>query len=147
MSFAISAGIATALNISHTRVENHLRALRYVSRLKVWLPHKFIEANLTTRISIYDSLRKRQKNNPFLKRMITDDEKWIVYNNVVRKRSWKHSKKLPQTTSKAGLHPKKIMFSVWWDYKGIVYYELLPSGKTIDSNVLLPINEIGRRNT
>lgn len=127
--------IATTLNISHTSVENHLRALGYVSRLNVWVPHKLTEANLTTRISICDSLRKRQKNDPFLKRMITGDEKWIVYNNVVRKRSWRHSKELPQTTSKAGLHPKKIMLSVWWDCKGIIRYELLLSGKTIDSSV------------
>ncbi|CAK1595888.1 unnamed protein product [Parnassius mnemosyne] len=27
------------------------------------------------------------------------------------------------------------MLCVWWDWKGIVYYELLPSGKTIDSDL------------
>jgi len=27
------------------------------------------------------------------------------------------------------------MLSVWWDYKGVIHYELLPSGKTIDSTV------------
>jgi len=53
----------------------------------------------------------------------------------VRKRSWKHSSEPPQTTSKAGLHPKKIMLSVWWDFKGVIYYELLLLGKTIDSTV------------
>lgn len=127
--------IATALNISHTSAEKHLRQLGYVSRLNVWVPHELTEANLATRISICDSLRKRQENDPFLKRMVTRDEKWIVYDNVVCKRSWKHSSEPPQATSKAGLHPKKIMLSVWWDYKGVIYYELLPSGKTIDSTV------------
>jgi len=77
--------IATALNISHTSAENHLRQLGYVSRLNVWVPHELTEANLATRISICDSLRKRQENDPFLKRMVTGDEKWIVYDNVVRK--------------------------------------------------------------
>lgn len=127
--------IATTLNISHTSVENHLRQLEYVSRLNVWVPHQLTEANLTTRISICDLLRKRQENDPFLKRMVTGDEKWVVYDNVTRKRSWGHSSEPPQTTSKAGLHPKKIMLSVWWDFKGVIYYELLPSGKTIDSTV------------
>ena len=27
------------------------------------------------------------------------------------------------------------MLSVWWDFKGIVYFELLPRNKTINSNV------------
>ena len=25
-----------------------------------------------------------------------------------------------------GIHQKKILLSLWWDYKGIVYFELLP---------------------
>jgi len=33
------------------------------------------------RISICDLLLKRNENCPFLKWMITGDEKWIVYNN------------------------------------------------------------------
>ncbi|XP_025163702.1 histone-lysine N-methyltransferase SETMAR-like [Harpegnathos saltator] len=34
---------------------------------------------------------------------------------------------------KAGLHPKKVMHCIWWDWKDIVHYELLPPNKTIDS--------------
>ena len=30
-----------------------------------------------------------------------------------------------QTTSKAGIHQKKVLLSIWWDYKGIIYFELL----------------------
>ena len=53
------------------------------------------------------------------KRIITGDEKWIVYNNVVRKRSWSKRDEPPQTTSKAELHQEKIMLSggigkVWY---------------------------------
>jgi len=40
------------------------------------------------RISICDSLLKRNENNPFLKQIITGDKKWIVYICVERKRSW-----------------------------------------------------------
>jgi len=27
------------------------------------------------------------------------------------------------------------MLSVWWDYKGVVYFELLPRNQTINSDV------------
>ncbi|KAG9428155.1 transposase [Apis mellifera carnica] len=42
-----------------------------------------------------------------------------------------------QTTSKAGIPQKKVLLSVWWDYKGIVYFELLPSNRTINSVVYI----------
>ena len=42
-----------------------------------------------------------------------------------------------QTTSKAGIPQKKVLLSVWWDYKGIVYLELLPPNRTINSVVYI----------
>ncbi|GFV10856.1 histone-lysine N-methyltransferase SETMAR [Trichonephila clavipes] len=54
------------------------------------------------------SLLKRHGNNPFLKRIITGDEKWVVYNNVKRKRSWSKKDKPAKTISKADIHQKKL---------------------------------------
>ena len=60
--------------------------------------------------------------------------KQILYNNVEWKRSWgKQNKPLP-TTPKAGLHPKKVMLCIWWDWRGVLYYELLPENQVINSN-------------
>jgi len=33
------------------------------------------------------------------------------------------------------IHQKKVMLSIWWDWKGPVFYELLPKNKTIISDV------------
>ena len=62
------------------------------------------------------------------------NEKWILYNNVERNRSWGKRNEPPQTTPKAGLHPKKVMLCIWWDWKGVLYYELLSENQTINSN-------------
>ena len=51
-----------------------------------------------------------------------------------------------QSTSKADIHQKKVMLSAWWDFKGIVYFQLLPRNQTINSNFLSIANEIGQRN-
>ena len=81
-------------------------------------------------------LKKHNENDPFLKRLITGDEKWVVY-NIKRKRSWSRPREPAQTTSKAGIHQKKVLLSVWWDYKGIVYFELLPPNRMINSVVYI----------
>ena len=55
--------------------------------------------------------------------------------NVVRKRSWSKQDESAQSTSKVDIHQKKVMLSVLWNFKGIVYFELLPRNQTINSNV------------
>ena len=62
------------------------------------------------------------------------NEKWILYSNVEWKRSWGKRNEPPPTTPKAGLHPKKVMLCIWWDWKGVLNYELLLENQTINSN-------------
>jgi len=62
------------------------------------------------------------------------DEKWVTYNNVKRKRSWSNRGELAQT-AKPGLTARKILLCVWWDWQGIIYYELLPYGQTLNSDL------------
>jgi len=38
------------------------------------------------------------------------------------------------------------MFSIWWDWKGVVFFELLPRNVTINSNVLSTARQIERSN-
>ena len=80
--------MADILKISKSSAENHLHQLGYVNCLDVWVPCKLSEKNLLDHISACDSLLKREENVPFLKQIVTDDEKWILYNNVEQKRSW-----------------------------------------------------------
>ena len=80
--------IADILNISKSSAENHLHQLDYVNRLDVWVARKLSEKNLLDCISARDSLLKCNENVPFLKQIVTGDEKWILYNNVEQKRSW-----------------------------------------------------------
>ena len=127
--------IGKQLNIDHKTVLNHLQKAGYKKKLDVWVPHDLTVKNLMDRFSICESLLKRNDIEPFLKRLITGDEKWITYDNNVRKRSWTKRNEAPQTVAKPKLTPRKVMLSVWWDWKGIVHYELLPSGQTIDSNL------------
>lgn len=130
---ASTQDIADALNIDQKTVWNHLKKAGYSKKLDVWVPHDLTQKNLIDRISISEMLLKRNEIDPFLKQVITGDEKWIKYENKKRRRSWTKAGDPPQTTSKPGLTANKVMLSVWWDCKGIVHYEVLEPGQTIDS--------------
>ncbi|VUZ48385.1 unnamed protein product [Hymenolepis diminuta] len=83
-------------------------------------------------------LRSRELQAPFLDPIITHiEEKWILYNNFKRKKRWlsqdTDSKPIPKPRS--GLHPQQILLCVWWDLKGIVYYELVSDNQTMTSEV------------
>jgi len=90
----------------------HLHTLGYVSRYDIWVPYNLSDKNLMNRISICDLLLKRNENCPFFKWMITGDEKWIVYNNIQRKKSWGKKNKPPQTIPKQNSHAKKVMLYI-----------------------------------
>ncbi|GFW10219.1 histone-lysine N-methyltransferase SETMAR [Trichonephila clavipes] len=67
--------IGLRLNLSNSTVYDHLKGLGLSSKLDVWVPHVLTERNLCRRIDVCDSLLKRHENDPFLKRIITGDEK------------------------------------------------------------------------
>ncbi|GFW92878.1 hypothetical protein TNCV_3495111 [Trichonephila clavipes] len=69
------------------------------------------------RISICEALAKRNEIDPFLKRMVTGDEKWVTYYNIVRKRSWSKCGEAAQTVAKLGLTARKVLLCIWWDWK------------------------------
>ena len=114
-------------NQSHKRIEsssNCARDWRYVKntkinnwpshitswlakKLDIWIPHKLKGIHLTKSINACDLHLKHNEFDPFLKRIITGDGKWIVWNNVVRKRSWPKRDEPPQTTSNAELHQNR----------------------------------------
>ena len=71
----------------------------------------------------------------FFNRLLLGDEKWVLYVDHTRECQWINPEDLPEPEPKNDLHPKKVMLSVWWDFEGIIYYELLRLNTTIDSKL------------
>lgn len=103
-----TASIDQELNIAQKTVWNHLNKAGYKKKFDVWVPHELTQKNFMDRISICESLLNRNKVDPFLKRMVTGDEKWITYDNVKRKRSWSNRGEPAQTVAKPGLTARKF---------------------------------------
>ena len=69
--------VAEILKISKSSTANHLHQLGYVNYFDVWILRKLSGKNLLHRISTCNSLLKLNENVPFLKQIVTGNEKWI----------------------------------------------------------------------
>jgi histone-lysine N-methyltransferase SETMAR len=90
---------------------------------------------MVQRVTIASSLLSRNTREPFLDRIVTGDEKWVLYVNVKRRKQWLSRGQTPLPTAKPGLHPQKIMLCIWWDVRGVVYWELLDPNQTVTAEV------------
>ncbi|GFT50249.1 histone-lysine N-methyltransferase SETMAR [Trichonephila clavipes] len=78
-----SRSIARELKIDHKRVLNNLPKVEFKKKLDVWVPHQLTPKTMMDRITICESLAKRNEIDTFLKRMVTGNEKWVTYDNIV----------------------------------------------------------------
>lgn len=127
--------LAEQLGCTHTTVENHLHALGKVQKYGSWLPHELSANNKIQRVSTCVSLLCRYHKESFLERIVTGDEKWLLYVNVCRKKQWLDPEQEPLSDAKADLHPTKVLLCIWWDLKGILYYEFLNHNTTINAEI------------
>ena len=77
-----------------------------------------------------EMLLQRHKKKSFLHRIVTGDEKWIHYDNTKRKKSY--VKPGQPSTAKPNIHGAKVMLCIWLGQKGVLYYELLKPGETVN---------------
>jgi hypothetical protein len=106
-------------------VDRHLEALGYRSKLGAWVLHGLKETDKWQRMSISQNLLTRYHRKSFLPRIITGYEKWVFHVNFRRKRQWVEPGERPSPEPRLYLHRKKLMLYVWWDMRGIIYWELL----------------------
>ena len=75
------------------------------------------------------------RNYEWLRNLVTGDEKWPLYINYAGKCQWFSVDQTSTITSKTDLHPKKVMLSVWWGVKEIIYWERLPNRCTVTADL------------
>lgn len=126
--------IAVRMNIHYSTVSRHLQAMGKVKKLDKWVPHELTENNKIRRLEISSSLLSRHNNEGLLHRLITCDEKWILYDNRRRSAQWLDADEAPKHMPKPNLHPRMILVSVWWSARGVVHFSFLKRGETINSD-------------
>jgi len=125
---------ADILGCSHTAVNKHLKALGKSWRYGVIVPHELSAEQLQARVDMCTTNLSSHRNLSWLANVVTADEKWVLYTNNTRKRQWL-SPGQEGTPQHKDAKPKKVMICVWWGVRGIVHWETLPIGDTINGEL------------
>ncbi|KAH9501546.1 hypothetical protein DERF_012385 [Dermatophagoides farinae] len=123
------------LGLSRSTVHEHLVKCGFTNRNDYWVPKNPNKTCLNERLEICQELLKRHKTEPFLHRVIVGGEKWILFNEQVKSKKKKSLKRQRQNSDSQNdqqqqqkiqrCKDQKALLSVWWDIKGLIYWELM----------------------
>ena len=115
-------------------LHRHLKGLELSKRSGRSVPHDLTQVQKQTRVELAQQLLERLQQQPFLHRIITCDESWVLYDNRAVESQWLAKGQVAQASPKT-LWLKKQFLCVWWGVGGVVHWELLPIGGTVNAKV------------
>ncbi|KFD47391.1 hypothetical protein M513_11754 [Trichuris suis] len=77
--------LAEALDVHRTTVCLRLHGMGKIQKCGKWVPHSLSESAKTDRLNTCKELLKNHRKKSFLWRIVTRDEKWVLYDNPKRK--------------------------------------------------------------
>jgi len=77
-----------------------------------WVPHELSENNKNRRRDTAITSLSKFRKKDFLHKIVTGDEKWIVYNNPKRRKSSADPGQPSTSTPKPNIHAKKVLFYI-----------------------------------
>ena len=98
--------MAGELGVSSCAAFDGLKRIGKVKKLKKWVPY---DLNYRRKLSRFEgrSLLLRNQSDPFFDKIVTCDEKWILYDNRRRSRQWLDTDEPPVHIPKAKTHQKR----------------------------------------
>ncbi|KAG5307686.1 SETMR methyltransferase, partial [Acromyrmex insinuator] len=101
--------LATRMKVDHTTILRHLSEISK-KKMDKWVPHELTKRNKLDRLYVCSSLLTRFHREPFFDRIITCDEKWVLYDNK-RYAQWLDRNEACAHTPRPSLHPRKILIT------------------------------------
>ena len=120
-------------SLLHEIVTKHLHFKIWCARLvlkNLSLAHKIQRLGaVLTFLQLYHN-----DGNKFLDRIVTSDENWISHFTLETKHQSMHSGSSVRTKFKQTLSVQKVMCTVFWDKKDILFIDFLSHGETVNSD-------------
>lgn len=142
--------LADALGISTGTIHGIIHEQLHMTKVSSgWVPYLLTPDQRHERVQTCQELLARYsiEGNDFLFRIVTGDASWMYFYQPESKKSskqWKRSDSPTPTKLKQEKSADKVLYSFFWDHKGIVLKEPTPPGVTITktyyANIL--VNEL-----
>jgi histone-lysine N-methyltransferase SETMAR len=125
--------LAEEFDCSFKQIANILHQRGKNVRKGRWVPHELTQNQKNQRFAAAQQLLQRYQEESFLDRIVTCDEKWVSYKNPVNKKQWLTPGEPTPQTPKPDWRQRRVMLCVWWWRGGVIHWETLPNGQTIDA--------------
>lgn len=139
---ASSRELSAALGPSHTTIIRHLHHLDFVRKGPRVDPYELTDFQAQRRVEICKQLLDNPRDDRFLKRIVTGDEKWIFLSNPDKRKQWVRRNQDSVPVVRQDRFGKKVMLCVWWNIDGIIHYEFVKNGRAV--NAELYSEQLGR---
>lgn len=129
-----------ALSISLGTVSNILSEVLGFKKLYAqWVPHSLTmqQKHIRMRLCQQHLERFRKDKKDFVRRFITMDETWVYHHDPESKqeaKEWYEPGSSAPKRVRVQKSAKKVLASVFWNAKGILFVDYLQTGKTINSD-------------
>lgn len=131
--------ISEEVAISVGSVEEIVRKELQFSKVSArWVPRILTTEQREKRVEACQDLLQRyeEEGDSFLESIITCDETWVHHSTPESKRAsmqWKRSGSPPPLKAKTISSAGKVMATVFWDFKGVLFVDFLHGRKTINA--------------
>ena len=127
--------LSAELDIPQTSVFRHLHAIGKVNRRCREVPHDLTENQRQTRVDTCRKLLENPRDDRFIQRIVTCDEKWVYFINPDKQNQWLNPGQMAEPVANRERFSRKTLLCVWWNFEGIIHHELVPNSRTIDADL------------
>ncbi|XP_045782284.1 histone-lysine N-methyltransferase SETMAR-like [Maniola jurtina] len=96
--------LAAWFNVTLPTILTHLRQINKIKKYEIWVPHDLTDLQKETRVETCVALLNRYGNEGILDRIVTCDEKWILYDN----------RKTIDLGQGLGIRANPMRAGMWW---------------------------------
>ena len=80
--------LSESLGMTQQAISKRLKAMGTIQKQGNWVPYELKPSDVEWRFFACEQVLQRQNRKGFLDRIVTDDEKWVYYNNPKCRKSW-----------------------------------------------------------